>query len=257
MRRAEVDLLLRRCSLEEGKGWFVGRVETVMRLRILDLKLLVRTETRFGERFVGMGGGGGGGEKESHVGAAVPSLPKPATDIIAAEGMLMLDARTREPSGNCNVSGLGGGDGGAGETGRVAAFLSGRGGAVEGGLVKALAADARRRCSSAKAVEAKGRLFGLSERVKSRRIFGLLGVEMLSTDDGRLMVALKDEIGGAPNEGSVGRDFVEREGWVLAVVEDGGDAIGQALSMFKRRNCQRILDLTLHSNILRFGILVD
>ena len=158
-----------------------------MRLSIFDLTLLVKTETRPDARLVDRGGGGG--EKESHEAAtAVASISKPAKEVTTAEGVVISDVRIRDPSGKCDV-GLGGRGGGAGGRGWITGVLSGRGGVGEIALVGALADDARRRCSSAKAAEAKGRLFGLSERLKSRLTLGFVRKDILRTDDGRLMVA--------------------------------------------------------------------
>lgn len=181
-----LDLLFRWRWSEEG--CLTGKVEIVMRLSILDLTLLVKTETRPDERLVDKGGEGG--EKESHEAAtAVASISKPAKEVTTPEGVVILDVRVRDPSGKYDISGLGGRGGGAGGRGCIAAFLSGRGGVGEIALIGALADDARRRCSSAKAAEAKGRLFGLSERLKSRLTLGFVRKDILRTDDGRLMVA--------------------------------------------------------------------
>lgn len=198
----------------------------VMRLSILDLRLLVRMETRLYERLLGTEGV----DEGSHEAAVIAPVPEPEREIMAADGALMLDARTRDPSGKCNVSGLGGRGGGAGETGRVAAFLSGIGGVGEAGFAAVLAVDAWRRCSSAKAVEAKGKLFGLSERVGSRLILLLVEKGIMRMDDGRLMAAFTDNVGEALEEGRVGRDFVERESRSCAAVVDGAEVVWQSMS---------------------------
>ena len=192
-----------------------------MRLRILDLRLLVRKETRLEARLLGRGGGGGNHE------VAVVSVPKPATDVEAAKAVLTPDACTWVPSGKCSVSGLGGRGGGAGEGGRVAPLMKGRGGADEANLVAALALESRWQYSSAKAADAKGRLFGLPERVGLRLMLLLLGKEMLTIDDGRLKAAFKEDEGEVFDEGRVGKDLVERGSQPLATVTDGDEVIGK------------------------------
>lgn len=112
----------------------------------------------------------------------------------------------------------------------MAAFLSGMVGESEGGLVTVLAIDARRRCSSAKAVEAKGRLFGLSERLESRLILVLIGKEILRMDAGRLTAALTEDVGEVLEEGSVGSDLVERDSRSSTATVNGEKSIWQLTS---------------------------
>ena len=129
----------------------------VIRFTILDRRLLDRKATPL-EELVGTVRG------SSDRGALVSAL-EPGTEEVAAKSVLMLDAQTRAPFGKCSISCLGGSGGGAGEAGRVEALSGGGGGRCEGDLMAALALEARRRCNSAKAAEAKGNLSGLLARV--------------------------------------------------------------------------------------------
>ena len=173
-------------------------------------------------------GGSSSSASAAVVAVVVFSALKPEREVMAASGVLMLDARTRSPFGNCRLSCFGGSGGGAGEAGRVAAFIEGTGGEGEPGRVPILTLEARRRCSSAKAGEANGKLCGLSARLGSR--FKLLvGNEMFKMDPGRLFFRM--EVGCRLVDGTIGGGFVEASASATGIVKGGPADIIERLAL--------------------------